>query len=352
MKPIALGLFRPKHLLAVIFGLLLVLGACLSSNPEQQSDSLLDSSPQDSSSLSSLFVTIFDAVKSWTDSAVTKDSSKTSGTQDSSGAPSKTSSNDPGLVEAKAASPLSIIELEAKKAQALRDQRNGNPCENCVDDGEGNLLPPELVQSIRVQKARSRVVRSQVEPKGNGDAPESSISHDQDDQDSHEMLSSDSSEDSSSNSKSKLRFKNGVAASSQRRQLSKSKNNFGIVNPGIPFPTNCRCEYPGERIYTFVNQPINVFKGGILILPGSSIYCLNVDFICPDDDPPTGSVRFTCPNLNTGVIVNKGKGKGNKNGNVILGNGLVGGGVGIIGNGFGFTNLGGKSKVRVCIKEV
>jgi hypothetical protein len=47
-------------------------------------------------------------------------------------------------------------------------------------------------------------------------------------------------------------------------------------------------------------------------------------------------------------VNNKGKGKGNKNGNVILGTGVVGG-VGVVGNGFGFTNLGGKSKVRrVC----
>jgi hypothetical protein len=339
MKPTTFALYHPKYLLMIACGLILILGACASADPHQLSDTKGTEDPSPRSFLSSLF----DTVKSWTDSAEIKDSRKASGVRDSEELANKLSSDEPLHVAAKA-SLLSIIELEAKKAQALKDQRNGNPCKNCVDDGNGNLLPPNLIQSIQVQKTRSPLDRSQLESNDNGEAIKSNFQ----DQNNYEMLSDNSSEDAPSNTKSKLRLNNGFVASSQRRQLSKSKNSIGIVNPGLPFPTNCRCEYPSERIYTFVNQPINQFRDGILILPRSFIYCLSVDFICPDDDPPTGSVRFTCPNFNTGVIVNnKGKGKGNKNGNAILGTGVVGG-VGVVGNGFGFTNLGGKSKVRVC----
>jgi hypothetical protein len=166
MKPTTFALYHPKYLRTIACGLILMLGACASADPHHLSDTKgTEQDPSPRSFLSSLF----DTVKSWTDSAEIEDSRKANGMQDSEELASKPSSDEPLHVAAKA-SPLSIIELEAKKAQALQDQRNGSPCKTCVDDGNGNLLPPNLIQSIQAQKTKSPLDRSQVESKDNGEA--------------------------------------------------------------------------------------------------------------------------------------------------------------------------------------
>ena len=218
-----------------------------------------------------------------------------------------------GVVPNKTEGP-SIIELEALKAQALEEQRRGVECVDCIPDGEGNMLPAALVHSIQVQNAKTRVNHSQAKKRT------ASFRKEQDDH-------------SGSDGTSKLNFQ----VSSQRRQLGKSKNGGIIIPPiGPPIVTNCRCEYPSENLFPG-GLIEDRFIGGLLILPRNSIYCRNVDFICPDEDPPTGSVEFTCPNFGVGIppiVASKGKGKGNKGNNVIgFNNGIIGLNTGIITSG-------------------
>lgn len=322
MKHNTLSLRRPKYggiTLAVSLGLLLLLGGCVSTYG--QSDNVVvtgsEGASEERSTFASLFGGLFDAMTGWKEST-NKDSTESS----SEGSPAKEGAEElPNKTSpAEYVDSLSLIELEAMKAQALKDQRQGIECVNCVSDGEGNLLPAALVHSIKMQKTKTHVDQSQAKKNEASDRKEedagSSHNHK-----NHDVMSYDEedSSDSSTEEKSKLNFHDAIRT--QRRQLSKSKNR--VIAPRLPLPGNCRCEYPSENIYTIANQQINQFRDGVLILPKNSIYCVNVAFICDIRDRPDNSIEWTCPNLNPPIIGNIGKSKG-KNNNVIIGNPLNG----------------------------
>lgn len=332
MKHSTLGLFRPKLVQAASLVLILLLGGCLSvyGQPDNAVSGSEGAPEEQRSSLTGLFDTLFETVKSWT-APDTKDVQPSSELTPSNKAESKelpdqTASDDMVDPPAKKEQQLSIIELEAKKAQALQDQRMGIECVDCVDDGEGNLLPADLVQSIQLQKKKTHANGSPGTKKSDDSNEEENklgSKEDRDDYSSHDHIYDEKDEsqsfDDSTDEKPKLNFDAVV----QQRQLGKSKNR--IIAPRLPFPpaTNCRCEYPSENIYTSGIQQINQFFGGLLILPRNSVYCQNVAFICDIRDRPANSVEFTCPNLQPPVLIrNKGKGKGNKN-NVIFNNGFI-----------------------------
>lgn len=322
--------FRPKLAMAATLGLLMLLGGCTPTNGQSDHGVMSGTEPsKERSSISRMLDTIFDAMKGWTEPEATKEKPENLPEEKEikEELPNKTSFTKPAGAMGAKLSHLSLIELEAKKAKALQDQRMGIPCIDCVDDGEGNLLPANLVESMRMQRKKTHVDVSQTQMND-------STSHDQKNHEDNYASSIEST--SLDEDRSKL------AATSARRQLSKSKN-VRVVAPRAPFPSDCRCEYPSENIYRFPTQNFNQFRGGLLILPGSSIYCRDVAFICDLDDRPPGSVEFRCPNLNPPIIVNpKGKGKGNKNrNNIIVGNPGFGGGI-IIGDG-GSRRLNGES---------
>ena len=74
--------------------------------------------------------------------------------------PNKAAGEDRFDVPSVGGSHLNLI-LEQKKTQALEQQRQGKECINCVDDGEGNLLPADLVQAIRMQKMKVQMEEAQ-----------------------------------------------------------------------------------------------------------------------------------------------------------------------------------------------
>jgi hypothetical protein len=322
---------------AAILGLLLLLGESMSTYGQSE-NTPEEAASNERSFLSSLFGGLFDSMTASTELTDYSSDEAPMGEE----VPIKTEGIHLGL---------SLIELEALKAQSLEDQRRGIECVDCIPDLEGNMLPAALVHSMEVQKTKTRVNRFQTKKRTAGFDEEGDIgrSHDQK---YHERMS-DSIDSSSSDKKSKLNFD----VSSQRRQLSKAKGGTIIFPPIInPSIITCRCEYPSENIFPSASIIEDRFVGGLLILPRNSIYCANVDFICPDEDPPGGSIEWTCPNFGIGIptAIVPSKGKGNKNNNLALNTGtcfssgniirtIVNGG---FNNGLGVgINVSGKSKV-------
>ena len=101
--------------------------------------------------------------------------------------------------------------------------------------------------------------------------------------------------------------------------------------PRVPLPgigKNCHCEYPNESLLP------NSVIDSLIILPGDSIYCIDVIFICDHRDAPANAVEWTCPNLNPIIHpVTSSKGE-SKNTPIIVGNPInaIGGSI-IIGTG-------------------
>jgi hypothetical protein len=162
----SLGSRRPMK--AVSLCLVLLLGGCISASgqPEKVVSKGEPVSEEPTSRLAGLFNGILDAVK---------------GVAKGQELPNKTLND------------LSLSELEEMKTQALKDQRQGNECVDCVDDGEGNMLPAALVRSIQMQKSKTSVEEAQVSDDNGND----SSSHDQQ---SHDMMSNDDGGDSSDSS--------------------------------------------------------------------------------------------------------------------------------------------------------
>ena len=164
MKHTSLNVCHPKYgsiNLAASLGLLLLLGGCLSMYG--QSDSVvsgMERASYERPSLSSLFASILDSIKSYQMESMTMDSNDSSSFKSSPsmvGAkelPNKNSSAENVDPPTAKGSSLSLIELEAKKAQAMVNQCLGVECVDCVDDGKGNMLPPPslIPSSLKRQK--------------------------------------------------------------------------------------------------------------------------------------------------------------------------------------------------------
>lgn len=87
--------------------------------------------------------------------------------------------------------------------------------------------------------------------------------------------------------------------SAYKRRLT-SSSTFRFVQPRVPvvpalppLPSraDCRCEYPSENIYAPGTETATRVRNGLLILPGDSIFCRDVLFICDiRDRPPVRSL--------------------------------------------------------------
>lgn len=188
--------------------------------------------------------------------------------------------------------------LMEQKAQALELQRQGKDCTDCIDDGEGNMLPSSLVQAIRMQKKKIAVdqaegakgvdsqtvgedLASQSRGTASNDDNSVEVDEDEDEDDDDEDFLDDT-----------------------ERELAARR-------------FDCRCELPGEGIYAPLPNYRNLAKrkrpvpsselvngnaaerdlmsgyrrkdliavDGQFILPSDHPACVNVDFICPGDIP-------------------------------------------------------------------
>ena len=204
---------------------------------------------------------------------------------------------------------MALLHLEQKKARALEQQRLGVECIDCVDDGEGNILPSSLVHAISTHKMKHQVDASQAEEKTplngvgtrdttNDDGKTPSL------QGNAVQIEVEQGADNDGAAAvvvvSRILGRNKRFSSFNRRTTSrqfaprwKRQHSTQI---GKRSANGCRCEYPGEKVYTGTYRDIGYKTvGKKTVLPSSDPACENVRFLCPGESLSGDETLWKCP---------------------------------------------------------
>ena len=205
------------------------------------------------------------------------------------GLPNKTSFDESGVAYSSSGGNSHMSLLLEQKAQALELQRQGKGCDDCEDDGEGNILPSSLVKAIRLQKRKQETNLRQASVSMRGDG--------------------------------QTLLDGGATATTNHDDGATVHDEDGTERDLAGGRFDCRCEYPGEGIYVpepkrkLVSRKRNAPRSALIdrnlmsgykkknliaidgkfILPLEHPACVNVDFICPGDLPE--SRDWHCPRV-------------------------------------------------------
>jgi hypothetical protein len=196
--------------------------------------------------------------------------------------------------------------LEKRKAEALEQQRLGMDCIDCIDDGEGNMLPSSLVHAIKMQQKKHQVDEHEADDKSPSNTAVET---------SKNFGASDGKTSNRDNRTSFLQLQddggdgNGAVSRNLGRDGHFSKYHRGTHHRefaprwkrqharqvGKKRASDCRCEYPGENLYRGNYRNV-AYKtvGGMQVLPSNHPSCVDVKFdICPGENA-NGSL-WKCP---------------------------------------------------------